>query len=99
MRRLTAAERVLTCAFCGEAYPPGSPTHGVQVLTVHIKSCPKHPIRRIEEKLKVAEQVVSAAHDYLISSRPLGNGPSLRTRDELDRTLQEWVAYIKQEGD
>ena len=25
--------RVLTCVYCGKPYPPGSPTHGVLVLT------------------------------------------------------------------
>lgn len=45
VRRLTATERVLTCIYCGEAYPPGSPTHGAEVLTAHAEKCEKHPLR------------------------------------------------------
>ncbi len=33
VRRLTADSRVLTCVYCGHAYPPGSPEHGAEVLT------------------------------------------------------------------
>lgn len=47
-RRLVATERVLTCVYCGEAYPPGSPTHGADVLTAHVKACSKHPLREAE---------------------------------------------------
>ncbi len=49
--RLTAEERVLTCVYCGHAYPPGSPEHGAEVLTEHIKVCEKHPIREMEAEL------------------------------------------------
>lgn len=34
------------------AYPEGTPPHGVQILTDHIKICPKHPMREAEEKIK-----------------------------------------------
>jgi len=48
VRRLTANERVLTCVFCGQAYPPGTRTHGADVLTAHIRACEKHPLRKAE---------------------------------------------------
>ena len=51
VRKLTAAERVLTCVYCGHAYPPGSPTHGAATLTEHIKVCEKHPLREALDAL------------------------------------------------
>lgn len=45
VRKLTREERVLTCIYCGHAYPPGSPTHGAEVLTAHAMVCTKHPLR------------------------------------------------------
>lgn len=51
VRRITAQERLLTCVYCGHAYPPGSPEHGAEVLTEHIKTCEKHPMRALEAEL------------------------------------------------
>jgi hypothetical protein len=50
--------RVVTCVYCGEAFPQGTPTYGVAVLTEHIKVCPKHPMRK-------AEADVTSARDAL----------------------------------
>jgi hypothetical protein len=44
VRRLTAEQRVLTCAFCGDAYPPGTPETNHEALTAHVKVCAKHPL-------------------------------------------------------
>lgn len=47
----------LTCVYCGHAYPEGTPPHGAQILTDHIKVCEKHPMRKLEEdraKLRMA---------------------------------------------
>lgn len=38
----------LTCVYCGKAYPEGTPPHGAQILTDHIKICKKHPMRKAE---------------------------------------------------
>jgi len=43
---------VLTCVYCGMSYPEGTPPHGSQVLTDHIKVCEKHPLRKAEETIK-----------------------------------------------
>jgi hypothetical protein len=48
VRRLTAATRVLTCAFCGEAYPPGTPETNDERLRAHVAVCAKHPMRESE---------------------------------------------------
>lgn len=42
----------LTCVYCGMAYPEGTPPHGAQVLTDHIKVCEKHPLRDAEAKIQ-----------------------------------------------
>lgn len=44
--------RVLTCVYCGMAYPQDTPTWGSQVLTDHIKVCEKHPLRQAEQKIE-----------------------------------------------
>ena len=41
----------LTCVYCGMAYPEGTPPHGAQILTDHIKICKKHPLREAEAKI------------------------------------------------
>lgn len=49
--------KTLTCVYCGMAYPEGTPPHGAQILTDHIKVCKKHPMRKAEEtilKLRLA---------------------------------------------
>ena len=41
-------KRVLTCVYCGMAYPQDTPAWGSQILTDHIKVCEKHPMRKLE---------------------------------------------------
>lgn len=36
VRRMTRDTQVLTCVYCGQAYPPGSPSHGADVLTAQV---------------------------------------------------------------
>lgn len=40
--------RVLTCVYCGQEYPQGTPASGHEVLTEHIKVCEKHPMRKLQ---------------------------------------------------
>lgn len=41
-------KNILTCVYCGMAYPEGTPPHGSQILTDHIKICKEHPMRQAE---------------------------------------------------
>lgn len=41
------ASNILTCVYCGTAYPEGTPPHGSQVLTDHIRECEAHPMRAV----------------------------------------------------
>ena len=51
--------KVVTCVYCGHAYPPGTPTSGSQVeaLTAHIKVCEKHPMRELEKKYDELDKI------------------------------------------
>ncbi len=50
----------LTCVYCGMAYPEGTPPHGNQILTDHIKICEKHPLRQAEVKItKLRKALIS----------------------------------------
>ena len=52
----TAADNTaVTCAFCGEVYPPGTPRHGDGILAEHILTCQKHPIASFRERAERAE--------------------------------------------
>lgn len=54
--RLTAGpDKVLRCAFCGEPYPEGTPTHKHEALAAHIRVCTKHPVGLENQQLR--EQV------------------------------------------
>ena len=41
-------DRIVTCAYCGQEYPDGTPTSQNEALTEHIKNCEKHPMRDLE---------------------------------------------------
>jgi hypothetical protein len=44
VRRMHAEQQVLTCAFCGESYPPGTAASGEPALAAHVAVCTKHPL-------------------------------------------------------
>lgn len=48
-------QRTLTCAFCGQQYPPGTPVSQHELLTAHVKVCPKHPMRQLEQDVSEAQ--------------------------------------------
>lgn len=43
---------ILTCVYCGMSYPAGTPPHGSDILTAHIRICEKHPMRKAEFDIK-----------------------------------------------
>lgn len=44
-------EQTITCVYCGHAFPSDTPTHGATVLTDHIRTCDKHPLRDAESTI------------------------------------------------
>jgi len=69
VRRMCSETRVLTCAFCGQAYPPDTPDSNHVMLTAHVHICPEHPMRGAEmerdaarAKLAKVASVAASAH-------------------------------------
>lgn len=48
VRYIREGNGVMTCAFCGQTYPPGTPAARQPILTAHIRGCPQHPMRELE---------------------------------------------------
>jgi len=53
-----ATARILTCVYCGREYLQDTPAAGDQVLTDHIRTCAKHPMRE-------AQQAIAKLHSAL----------------------------------
>jgi hypothetical protein len=60
---LLAERQSVTCAFCGQEYPQGTPRHGDGALTEHIATCEQHPMRGLERQLADAGIQHSRAFD------------------------------------
>jgi hypothetical protein len=64
------------CAFCGEHFPADEDTQGekTDAVQVHIRTCPKHPMREVEaERDRLRDRV-----EYLESTIPRYGGTSTR---------------------
>lgn len=48
--------RVLTCAFCGDQYPPGTPDSNHEALRNHVDVCEKHPAAALRKRIGVLEE-------------------------------------------
>jgi len=78
----------VTCAFCGQEYPRGTPRHGDGELSAHIKTCAKHPMRAVERELAEARENADFLRDsigecHLMISRKT---PEFQTRLDWDAT-------------
>ncbi|MBF0350923.1 MAG: hypothetical protein HQM11_07805 [SAR324 cluster bacterium] len=51
--------RVLTCVYCGHEYPQENPAWGNEVLTDHIRVCPKHPMRKAESDIALLRNALA----------------------------------------
>ncbi len=61
--QLTAGpDKVLRCAFCGEPYPEGTPTHKHEALVAHIRVCPEHPIGKENAALRAENDRLQRAY-------------------------------------
>lgn len=65
VRRMHRDAQVLTCVYCGHAYPPGTPASGSDALTAHIRVCEKHPMRQCESKLARVREVLDVCIDSI----------------------------------
>ena len=57
-RKMHRDAQVLTCVYCGHAYPPGTPASGSDALTAHIKTREKHPLREAEARCEKLEKAL-----------------------------------------
>lgn len=71
VRKMVRETQTLTCVYCGHAYPPGTPTHGSEVLTAHIEQCERHPARR----LVLERDAARAELARLTTPRPIAEAP------------------------
>lgn len=91
VRRLTAAERLLTCAFCGEAYPPGTPTDNHEALTAHVRVCAKHPMREVERERDEMRKLLSRIRVELLATGALSEYSTRSIAREIDAALAAGV--------
>jgi hypothetical protein len=64
VRKMHRENQILTCIYCGHSYPPGTPASGSDVLTAHIKTCEKHPLRKAEARIATLEAALGGvSHD------------------------------------
>lgn len=66
-----AEKEIVTCVYCGHAYPPGTPTANHPLLTEHIAQCEKHPMRAVTEQrdklLALCERFLRAMPHHRLS--------------------------------
>ena len=82
VRKMHRDAQVLTCAFCGESYPPGTPNSGSEALTAHIKVCAKHPMREVERARDEARADCTVLKAEVLASRQ-------RCTDRKQRSVME----------
>lgn len=61
---------ILTCVYCGAAYPEGTPPHSSKVLTDHISVCDKHPMREVIKERDEAREAIAKIHNALCDCPP-----------------------------
>lgn len=90
---LLAAYSRVTCAFCGEEYPRGTPRHGDGLLAEHIKICPSHPLREAEKQLAEKDARIEALErerdELLTKPQPVREGRASATLREISDTLAD----------
>lgn len=69
LRRLQATPQTVTCAFCGQAYPPGTPTSGTEAMAAHVRLCQSHPMRKVEAQVARLRRALEAFLDTDLDDR------------------------------
>lgn len=83
VRRMHRETQVLTCAFCGEAYPPGTPGHNDERLREHVTKCTKHPLRA--EIVRLERDLARAVEERDEARAALPDGGHKQLADEWRR--------------
>lgn len=61
--RLRDERRVVTCVYCGFRYAPGTPPSHSDVLTEHIRTCEKHPLRAVQEENARLKDIIATQQE------------------------------------
>jgi hypothetical protein len=89
---LLADQRVLTCAFCGQAYPPDTPPTQHDALTAHVAVCPAHPMRNVEASLaRLGEAFERLWTEYEKDPQRKRNGPEAVAIEDIRAALAEQI--------
>ena len=92
--KATMTARVLTCVYCGQEYPQGTPAWGNKVLTDHIRECRKHPLRQTEQERDEAVGLLHETYHVLSSYEH-----TCQAECDLEDRLGNWLAaHDKEEG-
>jgi hypothetical protein len=49
---------IITCVYCGLAYPVDTPTWGAKILEDHISVCPQHPMSKLLDDYRGLRQAL-----------------------------------------
>ena len=60
--------RVVTCVFCGNAYPPGTRRANHKALKAHVATCPKHPAATFRAERDEARRQRDAYREALLNT-------------------------------
>jgi len=86
--------RVITCAFCGHEYPPGTPTSNNEALVKHVRVCTKHPIGLENRGLETEIEKLSAENLELMNSQEWAIG-EMNTAHKAKKELEIEVERLK----
>lgn len=82
---------VLTCVYCGHAYPPGTPAAMHPILTEHIAQCDKHPMMAVvheRDRLRKALEFIAELTGESLETARVGTGEEVSLRHSWRRATE-----------
>ena len=74
---------ILICVYCGMPYPEGTPPHSAKILTEHIKTCEKHPLKKAMDSIQLLQDTLA----YVVSqTEPITTWQACRAYSVLKKT-------------
>jgi hypothetical protein len=90
-------DQVIRCAFCGHAYPPGTPTHQADLLTEHIAVCEAHPVGKKLRKVTLERDEAQANYQWMVNHVADTKLAGYRELGEKIANAEEKIDQLKQE--